>query len=43
MNSKETVRTQILDFYRGINECKKGYQPGTNLIKDENGDLLAVF
>jgi len=27
--------------YRGINEFKKGYQPRTNLVKDENGDLLA--
>jgi hypothetical protein len=23
------------------NEFKKGYQPRTNLVKDENGDLLA--
>jgi hypothetical protein len=28
-------------MYRGINEFKKGYQPRTNLIKDERGDLLA--
>jgi hypothetical protein len=26
---------------RGINEFKKGYQPRSNLVKDENGDLLA--
>jgi hypothetical protein len=25
----------------GINEFKKGYQPGTNLVKDERGDLVA--
>jgi hypothetical protein len=25
----------------GINEYKRGYQPGSNLVKDENGDLLA--
>jgi hypothetical protein len=25
----------------GINEFKKGYQPRTNLVKDERGDLLA--
>jgi hypothetical protein len=30
----------IRDLYRGINECKKGYQPRTNMVK-ENGDLLA--
>jgi hypothetical protein len=31
----------IRDLYRGINEFKRGYQPRTNLVKDENGDLLA--
>jgi hypothetical protein len=28
-------------LYRGIYEFKKGYQPRTNIVKDENGDLLA--
>jgi hypothetical protein len=28
-------------LYRGITEFKKGYQPKTNLVKDERGDLLA--
>jgi hypothetical protein len=32
----------IRDLYRGINEFKRGYQPRNNLVKDENGDLLAV-
>jgi hypothetical protein len=27
--------------YRGINEFKEDYQPRTNLVKGENGDLLA--
>jgi hypothetical protein len=31
----------IRDLYKGINEFKRGYQPGSNLVKDENGDLLA--
>jgi hypothetical protein len=31
----------IRDLYRGINEFKKGYQPKTNLVKDDRGDLLA--
>jgi hypothetical protein len=31
----------IRDLYRGINEFQRGYQPGNNLVKDENGDLLA--
>jgi hypothetical protein len=31
----------IRDLYREINEFKKGYQPRTNLVWDENGDLFA--
>jgi hypothetical protein len=31
----------IRDLYRGINEFRRGYQPRNNLVKDENGDLLA--
>jgi hypothetical protein len=31
----------IRELYRGINEFKKRYQPRTNIIKDENGSLLA--
>ena len=31
----------IRDFYRGIKGFKKGYQPKTNKVKDENGDLVA--
>jgi hypothetical protein len=31
----------IRDLYREINEFKRGYQPRSNLMKDENGDLLA--
>jgi hypothetical protein len=31
----------IRDLYRGINEFKRGYQLRNNLLKDENGDLLA--
>jgi hypothetical protein len=31
----------IRDLYRGINEFERGYQPRSNLVKDENGDLLA--
>ncbi|KAJ4441455.1 hypothetical protein ANN_11310, partial [Periplaneta americana] len=29
------------DSYKGIKEFKKRYQPRVNVIKDENGDLLA--
>jgi hypothetical protein len=38
MNSKNK---NIRDLYRGINEFKRGNQPRNNLVKDENGDLLA--
>jgi hypothetical protein len=31
----------IRDLYRGINEFKKEYLPRINIIKDENGNLLA--
>jgi hypothetical protein len=37
-NSKDK---NIRDLYRGINEFKRGYQPRNNVVKDENGDLLA--
>jgi hypothetical protein len=38
MNSKNR---NIRNLYRGINEFKRGYQSRSNLVKDENGDLLA--
>jgi hypothetical protein len=38
-NSKNKI---IRDLYRGINEFKGGYKPHNNLVKDENGDLLAA-
>jgi hypothetical protein len=28
-------------LYKGINEFKRVYQPRSNLVKDENADLLA--
>jgi len=30
------------DLYRGMNDFKNGYQPRTNIVKDENGDLVAA-
>jgi hypothetical protein len=35
-NSK---KKNIRDLYRGINYFKKGYEPRSNLVKDEKGDL----
>ena len=32
----------IRDLYRGINDFMMGYQPRTNVVKDEEGDLVAV-
>jgi len=31
----------IRDLYRGINDFKKGYQPRTNIVKEDKGDLVA--
>ena len=31
----------IRDFYRGINDFNKGYQPRCNRVNDEKGDLVA--
>ena len=30
----------IRDLYRGISDFKKGYQPRTNIVKNETGDLV---
>jgi len=30
----------IRDLYRGISDFQKGYQPRTNIVKDEKGDCL---
>jgi hypothetical protein len=39
--STNSKNKNIRDPYRGINEFKRGYQPRSNLVKDENGGLLA--
>jgi hypothetical protein len=36
MNFKFTVK----DLYRGISDFKKGYQPRTDIVKDEKHDLV---
>jgi hypothetical protein len=40
LNSKNE---NIRDVYRGITEFKKGYQPKTNLVEFERGDLLQIL
>jgi len=32
--------TNIRDLYRDITDFKKGYQPRTNIVKDEKGDFV---
>jgi predicted site-specific integrase-resolvase len=39
--ARNSKNKNIRDLHRGVNECKRGYQPKSNLMKDENGDLLA--
>jgi hypothetical protein len=39
-NSISSKNKNIRDLYGGITEFKKGYQPKTNLVKDERGDLV---
>ncbi|KAJ4431136.1 hypothetical protein ANN_19731 [Periplaneta americana] len=43
LNEVETnsKNKNIRDLYKGIKKFKNGYQPRVNVIKDENGDLLA--
>jgi hypothetical protein len=38
----ESKNKDIRDLYRGKNEFKKGFEPKTNLVKDEKSDLLAI-
>jgi hypothetical protein len=42
MSLQRTVGTRTLETcIEGINEFKRDYQPRSNLVKNENGDLLA--
>jgi hypothetical protein len=38
INSKNK---NIRELYTGINYIKKGYQPRTNIVNDEKGNLVA--
>jgi len=33
----------IRDLYRGINDFKTGYQPRTNIVQDEKGDMVTDY
>jgi hypothetical protein len=42
MSPKLIIKAKNISYlYRGINDCKKGYQPRINIMKDENGILIA--
>jgi hypothetical protein len=41
MNLKQTFRTRISETCIGASMTKQGYQPKTNVVKDEKGDLVA--
>jgi len=40
LETKSTIKN-IRNLYRGINDFKMGYQPRTNIVKDEKSDLVA--
>jgi len=44
-NLKLTVKKKkiVRVFYRGISDFKKGYQPKTNIVKDEKGGVVVDF
>jgi hypothetical protein len=41
MSLQNSKNKNIRDLCRGINKFRRGYQPQSNLVKDESGDLLA--
>jgi hypothetical protein len=43
LNELETnsKNKNIRDLYRGISDFKRGYQPRTNIVKVDEGDLIA--
>jgi hypothetical protein len=43
LETNRTIKKNIRDLYRGINGLKKGNQPGTNIVKDEKGELVTDY
>jgi hypothetical protein len=41
MSFKQRARIRILQTYRKTEKYKRDYQPRSNIVKDENGDLPA--
>jgi len=42
LKTKSKIKN-IRDFYRGISDFKKGYQPKINIVIDKKGDLVIDF
>ena len=40
LETKSKIKN-IMDLYTGINDFKQGYQPRTNIAKNDKGDLVA--
>jgi hypothetical protein len=40
---KNSKIKNVRDLYRGINDFKKGYQPRTNIVKEEQGDFFVEY
>jgi hypothetical protein len=38
--NRDSKNENIRDLYEGVTGFKKGYQPRTNIVKDEKGDLV---
>jgi hypothetical protein len=38
--NRDSKNENIRDLYGGVSGFKKGYQPRTNIVKDEKGDLV---
>jgi hypothetical protein len=37
--NEHSKKKNIRELFSGINEFKKGYQPRSNLVKEDSGDL----
>ena len=41
LENKSKIKKNIRVLYQGINDFKKGYQPRTDIVNDEKGDIVA--
>jgi len=40
LETKSMIKKNTRDLHRGNNDFKRGYQPRTNIVKDEKGDMV---